>query len=363
MDPCLYMLDDKDTGVFSFILLYVDDLIIASNSVTHMLSIKRKLNAEYDMKDLGELDYCLGLSFARDRVARTIAIGQEHYIKATLEQFDMSKSWTVKTPGDSNINLTKDQCPTSNEAKAEMITIPYREAIGCLLYIMCCTRPDIAFAVNTCARFMGNPGMEHWKAVGRIMRYLKGTMKKSITMGSMIDKSEVLGKSAYSLLNSDNCKVDKKNVLLGFSDANFGGCPDTRRSTTGFIFFFNGPISWNSKLQPTVAQSPCEAEYMALYTAASESRWLSQLLDEISENLCKDVVIFEDNTSTIALANHDKITSRSKHIDIKYHGIQEWIQAGFLRLLHARTRVMCADGLTKNLGSNLAGDHNKTMCG
>jgi hypothetical protein len=363
MDPCLYVKTDKSSGLFSFILLYVDDLIIGSSSIDNMKNIKKQLSAEYDMKDLGDLDYCLGLAFTRDRVKRTITIGQEKYVKEVLEQFGLSNCWSVPTPGDSKVVLSKNQCPTSSDDIGFMSTIPYREAVGSLLYIMCCTRPDIAFAVNSCARFMSNPGVVHWEAVLRIFKYLKGTMEKSITFGGMIGNREDLGTSGYTLLNEENCQVDYSKVLLGFSDANFGGCIDTRRSTTGYIFFFNGPISWCSKLQSTPAQSPCEAEYMSVYSAASESRFIAQLIAEIDETLCEDVVIFEDNTSAIALANHDKITARSKHIDIKYHGIQDWIRDGVLRLVHARTRVMCADALTKNLGKTLAGEHNRTMCG
>ena len=363
LDPCLYTYKNTDSGVFSFILLYVDDLIIGSSKVDHMKTIKSSLNAEYDMKDLGPLDYCLGLAFTRDRVVRTIEISQEQYVKETLDLYDMLDCYAVSTPGDANIKLCKAQCPTSSEDLAVMAGIPYSEAVGRLLYIMCCTRPDIGYAVNQCARFMDNPGMVHWVAVKRIMRYLKGTMGKSILMGSMIANRELLGDSGYSLLKDTNCTVDMSKVLLGFSDADHAGCLDTRRSTTGYVFFFNGPISWCSKRQQTSAGSPCEAEYMGLHAAGAESRWISQLFGEISEDICQDVVIFEDNTSAIALANHDKITPRSKHIDIKYHVLQDWIHAGFLRLVHGRTRVMCADALTKNLGATLAKEHNKTMCG
>ena len=363
LDPCLYTYKDKESGAFSFILLYVDDLIIGSNTVSHMKSIKSSLNGEYDMKDLGALDFCLGLAFSRNRVVRTIEISQEQYVKETLEVFDMQDCYYAKTPGDKNIKLCKAQCPQSSEDIAAMVSIPYREAVGRLLYVMCCTRPDISYAVNQCARYMDNPGMVHWEAVKRIMRYLKGTMKKSITLGSMIANRELLGKSGYSLLNDTNCVVDMSKTLLGFSDSDHAGCVDTRRSTSGYVFFFNGPISWNSKLQQRPAGSPCESEYVGLHGAAAESRWISQLYNEISEDICQDVVIFEDNTSAIALAKHDKITPRSKHIDIKYHVLQDWIHAGFLRLLYCGTRVMCADGLTKNLGTTLATEHTRTVCG
>ena len=112
-----------------------------------------------------------------------------------------------------------------------------------------------------------------------------------------------------------------------------------------------------------MAVSPCEAEYMALTSAVSESRWLSQLLNEISPSLCEDVVIFEDNKSTIAVANNNKLTPRMKHVDIKYHFVQNYVQDGLLRILYIRTGDMVADALTKHLGSNLVGKHSKSMFG
>jgi len=363
MDPCLYIYKDTVTGVFSFILLYVDDLIMGSSSVTHMQELKSKFNAEYDMKDLGALSYCLGLSFNRDRKARILEMDQEKYIGETLDLFDMSECWEASTPADPNVVLSSAQSPKSRKDIEYMSKIPYREAIGRVIYLMCCTRPDIAFAVNSCARYMEDPGIDHWNAVLRILRFLKRTMGTRLTFGRMVDDCESLGASGYSLLNEQNCKAAKHRVLLGFSDADFAGCSKSRNSTTGYIFFFNGPLSWCCKLQLTPAQSPCEAEYMALCAAGNESRWLSQLMNEILPSLCEDVVIFEDNTSTISLANNGKISPRTKHIDVKYHVLQEYIGAGYLRLLNCGTKYMCADAFTKNLGSTLASVHSKTNMG
>ena len=361
LDRCLYFKRDAQNELSDFILVYVDDLIIGSMSTTDMQSVKAQFNEQFKMKDLGPLKYCLGLLFERDRENRTISISQEKYIQETLEMFDMTDATPVNTVMSSGCKLDRSQCPVTEEDKDAMKDIPYRMAVGRLLYIMCCTRPDIAFAVNSCAKFMGNPGMEHWDAVKRIMRYLKGTATKRLTLGGMINKQS--DNSGYSLLNEVNCPCSHDKVLLGYSDADYAGCVDTRRSTTGFIFFFNGPISWNSRRQSTVALSPCEAEYMALAAAASESRWLSQLLHEISPNLCKKVIVFEDNTSTIALGKHGRITPRSKHIDVKHHFLQELVEEGYLTIHYAKTTRMCADLLTKNLGSRILSMHNNTVMG
>ena len=361
MDHCLYVHNDVDGKLESFILVYVDDLVIGSKTVAELDRIKTCLHSKFKMKDLGELKYCLGLHFKRDRATRTIGISQEQYVNDTLAMFEMANCKPISPIMEWGSSLSLDDCPQSEEEKQDMESVPYRMAIGRLLYLSCCTRPDICYAVNKCAKYMANPGPAHWTAVKRIMRFLQGTKSHHLVIGRMI--SDTSGDAGYSLLTSLNCNVPKSQVLLGFSDADYAGCADTRRSTTGYMFFFNGPISWQSRLQTTVAKSCCDAEYMALSAAASEGRWLMQLLSEISVHLSPTFILFEDNTSAIALASHGRLTSRCKHIDIKYHSIQEYIERGILTVLYTPTNTMCADVLTKNLGVHSHQLHSKTLLG
>jgi hypothetical protein len=191
------------------------------------------------------------------------------------------------------------------------------------------TRPDIAFAVSCCARFMSNPDATHFRALDRVWKYLVGT----------VDYSLVYTTSEHRL------------HLSGFVDSDWGGDYPTRKSTTGFIFFYaNAPVSWSSKIQKTVALSSCEAEYMALKEAIKEFVWLSNLFDEINSlKTSNSKVLLTDNQSAIDLSKNPEYHARSKHIDIQYHYVREVVQNGQVTLKYVPTKENVADVFTKPL--------------
>jgi hypothetical protein len=161
------------------------------------------------------------------------------------------------------------------------------KAIGCLMYSMLGTRPDIAFAVSCCSRYMSNPAEPHIKAAKRIMRYLRGTINFELTFRGELEP------------------------LLGYSDSDWAGDTGTRRSTSGYIFNVgSGAISWSSKQQSVVALSTCEAKYMAQTQATKEATWLRCLLKELLRNQ-NEPVILGDNRGAIALAKNPRFHSRN----------------------------------------------------
>ena len=205
---------------------------------------------------------------------------------------------------------------------------PYRELVGALMYVPTCTRPDIMHAVGEVAKYCAKYGKQHWIAAKRVLKYLKTTMDYSIVFD---------GKN--------------KGELLGFPDASWASDLDSRRSTTGYVFFFNGSVvSWKSKRQPTVATSSTEAEYMALYSATQEAVWLRRLLSDMGCARGLATTIYEDNQGCIALARNPVFHARTKHIDIKYHFLREKVEEGDIELEYRPTDEMVADGLTKALG-------------
>jgi hypothetical protein len=190
----------------------------------------------------------------------------------------------ARTPLDPGTKLSISMAPATDAEKTAAAKFPYREIIGKVMYLMLCTRPDIAFAVSFLSKFNSCHGSEHHKGVIHLMRYLMTTKDMCITYGQQ--------------------PID----LMGFSDASWGADVDTRRSVTGYVFFIaGGPISWKSKQQTTVALSSAEAEYMALCDAAKEAihlRWLVQDISPIYKSSAKPAIIFEDNTACISAVTH-----------------------------------------------------------
>ncbi|KAK2577970.1 hypothetical protein KPH14_012744 [Odynerus spinipes] len=209
-----------------------------------------------------------------------------------------------------------------------MESIPFLEAVGCLLYLSQVSRPDIAYAVNRVSSFSKSPSIEHWNTVKRIFRFLKGTLHWKLCF-----------------------KNNSNSNLLGYSDADWANCKDTRSSVTGSIFIKNdGPISWFSKKQRSVALSTVEAEYIALSFSCQEAIWLRRLIYEL-ENLREQrpVTIYCDNNGAICIAKNRIISPRTKHIDVRHHFIRENIENNEIVVNHIGTQDMIADLLTKAL--------------
>ena len=228
---------------------------------------------------------------------------------------------------DPSAPLSKSQSPSKIEDITKMKNVPYREAVGSLMYAAMGTRPDIAFATSTVAQFSDNPGWAHWEAVKRIYRYLKGTKDLVLTYGG-----------------------DKRG-LEGYVDAD-GASQEHRRAISGYVFMVDGgAVSWSSKKQELVTLSTAEAEYVAQTHAAKEAIWLRRLLTEIFKSVDTPTTLFSDSKSAIALAHDGHYHARTKHIDIRYHFIWYIIEAGTIKLVYCPTNDMTADTLTKALPS------------
>jgi hypothetical protein len=210
-----------------------------------------------------------------------------------------------------------------------MCGIPYLEAVGSLMYLSQGTRPDIAYAVGVVSQFSKNPGPSHWKAVTRIFRYLRGTSSYRLAFGPSTSGNQ---------------------LVTGFSDSDFGGNLDTRRSTSGYVFYIgSSPISWSSKLQPTIALSTSEAEYTATVHAGKEALWLRTFMTELGYDMAGPTCVNIDSQSALAVAQNPEHHSRMKHIDIKHHWIREKVAHKQIGLTYVPSRENVADILTKGL--------------
>ena len=199
------------------------------------------------------------------------------------------------------------------------------------MYLSVCTQPDIAYAVNSLARFTSNPTNDHWTALKRLLRYLMGTQK----LGILFTK-------------------DGSNTCIGYTDADWAGDLVDRKSTSGYIFLLSGgAISWKSQKQRCVALSTAEAEYVAMSSAAQESVWLRKLIAELTNSPNSEdspTVLYEDNQSAIAMTKNPQFHGRAKHIDNKHHFIRQQVNQGTIVLQYCPTAEMVADILTKGLG-------------
>ena len=257
--------------------MYVDDILLACESIDVLINIKQSLSERYQMKDLGPLTYFLGINVVQNK--DKIFVHQGTYSKAILKKFNFDNCNPVLTPIDANTVFEK----ASEDSDLFDATL-YQSAIGSLLYLCTKTRPDLTFSVCHLAKFCQNPTQNHWTGVKRIFRYLKGTLDLGIS---------------YDRSNLNSC--------IGYSDSDWAGDRDDRKSTSGYCFIMgSGLLSWKSNKQTCVALSTAEAEYVALSSAAQEAIWLKLLLHDLNFSHNSPMVIMEDNQACICFTKNPK---------------------------------------------------------
>lgn len=321
VDRCIYILNKGDIQSNIYVILYVDDLVIISANKITIDDFKMYLMSKFKMTDLQEIKLFLGIKVTRSN--DMLMLDQSAYIKTILAKFGMQDCKPVKTPLESKLDYEALNSDDNYNA-------PCRNVIGCLMYIMLCTRPDLSTSVNILSRYTNKNNKELWKCLKRVLRYLKGTS----------DLKLIYKRCEYN------------QILTGYVDSDWGG-NDTndRKSTTGYIFklFEKCTITWNTKKQQSVAASSTEAEYMALYEAVKEALWLKSLANSIHIIIPTPIIIYEDNNGCISIANNPTNHKRTKHIDIKYHFSREQIEKNVIKLNYIPTGQQLADALTKPL--------------
>eukprot|EP00170_Pyropia_yezoensis_P001938 contig_8306_g1942 len=319
-DPCLYV-QARGKRLWLAVLVYVDDLLVVGVDEDETLELKRNILGTFASRDIGEPTYFLGLHITRNRDVKTLTLSQQQYVKDLVARHGQEDAYRVLLPMSvgaplRGVGAPLDACGIKS----------YQELLGGLLYVATCARPDTSFAVGKLARFSSSPTVEHAGAATTVLRYLKGTAHRGLTYGGGAG-------------------------LQGFTDADFAGDLDTRRSTSGFAFMYNGAaVGWRSKVQATVATSTMEAEYIAAAAAAREALWLRKLLDDLHQAPGPPQLMC-DNQGAIRLAQSAGGTARSKHIDVVYHFVRDRIARGELTLVFIGTSGMVADVLNKPLAT------------
>ncbi|CAI7925881.1 unnamed protein product, partial [Closterium sp. NIES-53] len=318
-DPSLFLRTDTSLPPF-YVLVYIDDLVFATADTEALILVKSELQKRHTCTNLGELRSNLGLQITRDRARRTITLTQSHMVHQVLQRFGFQFSSPQPTPLSTSHSLSAPPSDESVEPSG-----PYPELVGCLMYLMTCTRPDLAYPLSLLARYMA-PGRHqkvHWDAAKRVLCYLCSTSGMGLVLG---------GRGPV--------------VLTGHVDVSWVDDSATQRSSQGYTFSLgSGSVSWRSTRSSSVLSSSCEAEIYAEAVAAQELRWLTYLLTDLGEQPRSSPVLYVDNKAMIALCQEHK----TKHIALRYFLARELQQRGQLRLAYVATRANTADVFTKAL--------------
>ncbi|CAI7828010.1 unnamed protein product [Closterium sp. NIES-53] len=322
-DPSLFLCTDTTLPPF-YVFVYVDDLVFATADTEALAHVKSELQKRHMCTDLGELTSYLGLRITRDRAQRTITLTQSHMVQQVLQRFGFTYSSPHSTPLPTGHSLSAPPSDESVEPSG-----PYPELVGCLMYLMTCTRPELAYPLSLLARYVA-PGRHrkvHWDAAKRVLQYLCSTSGMGPVLGGWA-----------------------RVVLTGHADASWVDDLATQRSSQGYTFSLgSGSVSWWSTRSSSVLSSSCEAEIYAGAMAAQELRWLTYLLADLGEAPRSPPVLYVDNKAMLALCQEHRLEHGTKHITLRYFLARELQQRGQLRLAYVASQANTADVFTKAL--------------
>lgn len=330
-------------GVNMHLVYHVDDILLSfsNKNAAQAAQLKRDILSRFQGKDLGPVSRYLGVDIIRNPDG-SIELSQKHLILDLLEKHDMLDCNPAPTPMDPNLHLEQAPVPLQRD---DAIYTKYNEVVGSLRYLCEWTVPELSFAAGVLARFLSNPGPEHWAAAKRALRYLKGISSLTLKYSPQADPSLI-------------------NRLLGFADSDWAADRISRRSVGSWIYLLNGgAVSWKSKQHPCVAVSTSEAEFMSASKAALEAVWLRRILADAGAQQTSPTPLYEDNRACRLMSENPVHRERSKHIDIRVYSLREQVARGIVRLIDCPTADMTADALTKALPAPAFIKHRQCMRG
>lgn len=320
-DKCVYTKDT--THGYVILCLYVDDMLIIGSDDKIIRSTKDMLKSKFDMKDMGLADVILGVKITRTQ--NGLVLSQTHYVDKILEKFNQGDTSIARTPIDTSQHLSKNR----GDSVAQ---VEYSRIIGSLMYLMSCTRPDLAYAVSRLSRYTSNPSSEHWKSITRLLRYVRYTREYGLHYES------------YPV------------VIEGYNDANWISDIKDSRSTSGYVFTLGGAaISWKSSKQTVIARSTMESEFIALDKCGEEAEWLRQFVEDIPRwpKPVTAICIHCDSQSAIGRAQSTMYNGKSRHIRRRHNTIRQLLSTGVISIDYVKSKDNIADPLTKGLSRDL----------
>jgi hypothetical protein len=321
-DPCLFFHRDYPAAL----VIYVDDLLIGAATEEVMMSISDTLEKQFQMRMMGEPSMFLGMELKHDKRARVLHMTQTQYIESLTEKYNVNHLSPKRLPMDPALALEKladGELPTSN---------PYSSLVGALMFLSVCTRPDITFVVHKLAQYMSNPSQQHWDTAILVLRYLKGTKDMGIQLG----------------------KFGNPREIVAYSDSDWGGDLDDRRSVSGgFFVWWGSPVAWYARKQSMISTSSTEAEILAMVEASETLVFVKRLVSE-SLNFLRigdvpSTVLLADNQPGIDAVANGK--ARNKHYSIKVLYLAECIDRRLFQINKVATKDNIADIFTKPLRS------------
>ncbi|GJS32525.1 retrotransposon protein, putative, ty1-copia subclass [Tanacetum coccineum] len=340
-EPCVYQ---KASGRnVTFLILYVDDIIIMGNHIPSLQSVKDYLGKCFAMKDLGEAAFILGIKIYRDRSKRLIGLCQNAYMDKILKRYKMDNSKRGHIPMQERLDLNKSQGAQTPKEVNRIKNVPYASAVISVMYAVRCTRPDVAFAKNMTSRFQQNPGEPNWTAIKNILMYLRNTKNMFLVYGGN---------------NSTELRVKC------YCDAGFETDRDDTKSQTGYVFILNrGAVDWKSSKQSTTAMSATESEYIAASEAAMEVVWIRKFISGLGivPTINEHLNMYCNNSAAVHYANEPGVQKGARHYHRRYHYVCEYVELGEIKILKVHTDNNLADPFIKALSNRKLTQHARGM--
>lgn len=320
VDPCLYF--KKTPFGYMYLTIVVDDILVLPPTAQVYKSFCDEMKEAFEYKDLGICEWFLGIKF--HQVPSGIFVSQGDLAKEVTDEYKRDIAHCYDTPMETGLVLQSNGGPSTK--------FPYRKICGKLRYLTK-TRPDIEFVLNQCCRMQSEPEDQHVQVIMRLLGYLKRNLNLGIWFRKMKD--------------DDSSEIR----ILAYADSSFADEKKSRKSTFGFIIFINGnAIFWKSGLSPIVTQSCAEAEYVALCQCAKEMSFIANLVNSIGLKVQKPMIIYSDSESAIAIAKGKTLSSKSKHIELRFYYVRDKVASGEIIIQKVPTEENIADMFTKSLG-------------
>ncbi|EJK77615.1 hypothetical protein THAOC_00541 [Thalassiosira oceanica] len=336
VDPCLFWKRSK-LGIV-FIAIYVDDNLIIGTPAAIEDTIKQMLKHGLVLKVEDELKDYLSCDIRISKDRRRAWLGQPHLISNLEKSFgDQVKGLQrYKTPGTPGKNMVRN---LEGPAFAKDKHSEFRSGVGMLNYLVKHSRPDIANAVRELSKVLDSPSDASYKEMLRVIKYVLDSKEMGLRFEPTFDRNEPWD-------------------LVGFSDSDYAGDPETRRSVTGYILYIKGvPIIWKSKAQRSVTLSSSEAEWIALSELVKDIKFVLQLLESMNIKVKLPITVRVDNIGAIFMAGNVTTRGRTKHVDTRTKFVREYVEDGIIKIIFVRSNNNDSDIMTKNLNGDLHSKH------